>query len=304
MNSTPTSECPSGCIKPGGHVRVESASSLQVGSEVTIAIQLQNITDLYGVEIQLSFNPGILQVQDDKAGTVGIQIQPGDVPDPQLCFVVQNAADNAAGIIAYGVSLLRPSPPATGSGVLARFRFKGLAAGTSNVSITRLSIVASDSCCLDVTKESGSITVVSPTPTGGTVTGRVLVQGRSNYSGATVTIGGRQAVTGPDGTFSITNVSAGTYTVSASIASYLRAEKSGVAVTNGSTVTLPDVTLLAGDVDNNCAINIIDLAILGSAFGSSPPTDPRVDFNQDNRVNVLDLSLLSGNFGRVCPGPW
>jgi hypothetical protein len=274
-----------------------------VGADVTIAINLENITNMYGLEIKLSFNPALLEVQDDKPGTVGMQIQPGEFPNPESYFVAQNAADNAAGTIAYAASLLSPSPAASGSGVVARIRFKALAAGTSTVSITQLAIVASDNCCLIPTTTDGSVAVVGA-QTGGAVTGRVLLQGRSNHSGATVTIGGRQGTTGTDGSFTISNVPAGTYTVSAVIANYLRADKSSVVVTNGSTVNLPEVTLLAGDIDNNCTVNIFDLVPLGAAYGSTPPSDARVDFNQDNVINIFDLVLLAGNYNKTCPGPW
>jgi hypothetical protein len=298
-----TPSCPSGCTRTGGSLRIDSASNVQVNSEVTLAINLENITDMYGLEIKLAFNPAILQVQDDKPGTVGMQIQPGEFPSPESYFIAQNAADNSAGTIAYAVSLLSPSPAASGSGVVARIRFKALAAGTSNVSITQLAIVAKDNCCLIPTMTDGVVTVVGA-QAGGTVTGRVLVQGRSNYSGVTVTVGGRQGATGTDGSFTISSVPAGTYTASAVIANYLRADKSGVIVTNGGTATLADVTLLAGDVDNNCTINIFDLVPLGAAYSSSPPSDARVDFNQDNVINIFDLVLLAGNYSKSCPGPW
>ena len=303
MAAVNTPACPSGCTRSGGTLRIDSASNVQVGADVTIAINLENITNMYGMEITLAFNPAILQVQDDKPGTVGMQIQPGEFPSPDSYFIAQNAADNSAGTIAYAVSLLSPSPAASGSGVVARIRFKALAAGTSTVSITHLAIVASDNCCLIPTTVDGAVTAVGA-QTGGTVTGRVLMQGRSNYSGATVTVGGRQGTTGSNGSFTISNVPAGTYTASASIANYLRADKSGVVVTNGGTVNLADVTLLAGDIDNNCTINIFDLVPLGAAYGSTPPSDARVDFNQDNVINIFDLVLLAGNYNATCPGPW
>ena len=298
-----TPVCPSGCTRSSGAMRIDSAANVQAGADVTIAISLENITNMYGLEVTLAFNPAILQVQDDKPGTVGVQIQPGEFPNPESYFVAQNAADNSAGTVAYAVSLLSPSPAATGSGVVARIRFKALAAGTSSITISHLAIVASDNCCLIPTTTDGSVTVIGAA-TGGTVTGRVLIQGRSNYGGATVSVAGLQTTTGTNGSFTISNVPAGTYTVNAVIANYLRADKSGVVVTNGGTATLADVTLLAGDIDGNCTINIFDLVPLGAAYSSTPPSDARVDFNQDNVINIFDLVLLAGNYNKTCPGPW
>ena len=294
-------DCPSGCTKPGGIVQVESAAGIEVDDEVVIAIQLLDITDMYGIEIELSFNPNILQVQDDKPGTVGTQIQPGDLPNPERGFVVQNAADNQAGTIAYAFSLLAPSPTAFGSGALARIRFKVVAPGTSPVAIQRVVIVAKDSCCLQLTTQDGSVAAAT---TSGAVTGTVRAQGRTNLSGITVSIGSKQTTTGANGQYTITGLAAGSYTISAVLPSYIRAEKANIVVTSGNTTLVPETTLLAGDIDNNCTINIFDLVLLGAAYGSSPPAEPRADFNQDNVLNIFDLVLLGGNYNVVCPGPW
>lgn len=296
-----TQTCPSGCSRPGGTVRVSSATNVQIGQEFVLTVQIENVTNMYGIELALAFNPAILQVKDSKPGTVGVQIEPGDFPDPFLSFNAQNAADNTAGTIAYAVSLLRPAPPASGSGVLARIYFQAIAPGTSAVSITRVMAVAADSCCLETTTQDGSASVQA---VGGTVTGRVLLQGRTNYSGVTVSIGGRQVTTGANGAYSISGVPVGTHTISAAAATYLDSQRGSIVVSSGGTTTVPDVTLLAGDVDDNCTINIFDLVALGAVYGTTPPGDPRVDYNQDNTVNIFDLVLLAANYGLSCPGPW
>jgi hypothetical protein len=307
-NATPAAaplaqmDCPSGCTKPGGTVRVGSATGVQIDSEVTVPVYLENVTDLYGAEIVLSFDPSILQVQDDKPGTVGTQITPGNLPDPEQCFVVQNAANNEAGTIAYAVSLLRPSPPATGDGVLARIRFKAIGTGTSPIRVSRAILVASDACCLEITTEDGSVS--TGTANVGAVQGVVRVEGRTNYGGVTVSIGGKEATTATDGSFTVNGIAPGDYTLSAVIDSYLRADRPNVTISAGNTTSVPAVTLLAGDIDNNCQIDIFDLVALGSAYGTSPPDEPAADFNQDNQLNIFDLVLLAGNYGLTCPTDW
>ena len=296
------SSCPSGCTRPGGHVRISSASDVAVGDEVVINVHLEHFTNLYGVEIEFRYNPALLEVQDDKPGTVGTQIMPGDMPDPEQGFVVQNAVDEGTGTIAYAVALLNPNPPASGSGVLARIRFKALAAGTSTISVKRAMLVASDSCCLEITTQSGTVSAISGTT--GSVTGIVRLQGRTNFAGATVSIAGQQATTAADGSFTIMGIAPGSYTISADAPGYLASEKANVVITASIMTNVPQVTLLAGDIDGNCTINVFDLVALGAHYCSSPPGEPLADFNQDNAINIFDLVLLAGNYGRFCPTPW
>jgi hypothetical protein len=48
----------------------------------------------------------------------------------------------------------------------------------------------------------------------------------------------------------------------------------------------------------------LDATIVGTAFGSSPPSDPLADINDDGTVNILDASLLGGNWHKCSPVPW
>ena len=44
-------------------------------------------------------------------------------------------------------------------------------------------------------------------------------------------------------------------------------------------------------------VDLLDLDILGSNFGTSPATFAQGDFNGDNVVDLLDLDILGANFG-------
>ena len=54
------------------------------------------------------------------------------------------------------------------------------------------------------------------------------------------------------------------------------------------------------DLDNNCAINFLDLGILKSVFFSA---DPDADFNGDGAANFLDLGMMKGATFFGPPGP-
>lgn len=294
--------CPGGCTRPGGIIRITSASNLQLGDEALVRIKLENISNLSGIELELAFDPTILQVQDDKPGTVDTQILPGDLPNPEHGFVAQNAADNKAGVIAYAVAILSPNPAANGYGTLATIRFKAIGTGDSAITVTHALAVGADSCCLNMTTYPGIIE--AGPPANGSVTGHVHLEARTDYGGVAIKIADKQTLTASDGTYVVHDIAPGVYEISAQIDNYVQTTKQGVLVSAGDTTYLPDVTLLAGDMDESCQIDIFDLVTLGSAYGTSPPIEPDADFNQDNKINIFDLVLLAGNYGVACPGTW
>jgi hypothetical protein len=151
---------------PGPTILIQpSSSDVNVGNTVTVDIRIENVPEgddgLYGVDLRLSFNPALLEVQDADPGTAEVQIQKGAFPSPD--FVVHNEADNSAGTIWYAVSQrkdLHPDP-VSGSGIVASVTFKGLAIGTSPVAFTYQKIVKKDGEQILATTQDGQIMVVA-----------------------------------------------------------------------------------------------------------------------------------------------
>ena len=56
----------------------------------------------------------------------------------------------------------------------------------------------------------------------------------------------------------------------------------------------PTPTILAGDINRDGVVNILDFQILSNNFGTS---DPDSDLNGDGIVNILDFQIFSNNFG-------
>ena len=54
----------------------------------------------------------------------------------------------------------------------------------------------------------------------------------------------------------------------------------------------------------DCKVDLFDLVLLGSNYGSSPPTDVRADINGNGAVDIYDLVMVGLNLGKQCPGPW
>lgn len=60
--------------------------------------------------------------------------------------------------------------------------------------------------------------------------------------------------------------------------------------------------LIPGDINSDGAVNYLDLALLGRAYGSrlgDPNYDPAADLNGDGVVDYLDLAILAANYGKA-----
>jgi hypothetical protein len=277
-----------------------------VGGSFTLDIMVFEVSDLYGIELELSFEPTTVEVVDADLGTSGIQIQPGVCPSPD--FVALNEVDNSTDTIIYAATSLSPSPPCDGGGVIASITFHGLVEGSSPVNFSSWLLSDTDLNTISVgSTTDGLLNVLAA----GTLEGTVDLQGRSDESGAEVCAwqgGGIVDCTTTDvaGFYSLSLLE-GTFDVTVEMARYLDAEKTYVSVVAGDTTTLTLVKLLGGDCNDDCIINILDLSFMGFRFGSSvgdPNWDERADVNNDGTINILDLTAGGVNFNKTCPVPW
>jgi hypothetical protein len=280
-------------------------ATFPVNTTFTVDIMVAGVTDLYGVELELSFDPALVVVVDADPSKSGIQIQPRDCPSPD--FEALNDVNNITGTINYAVTSLSPSPPCNGGGVVASITFQGLAAGISPVHFVHYLLSDTDLNPIPVDPQDGSLTVVPL----GILDGTVDLQGREDESGAEVCAwqsGVEMGCTTTDvvGFYSLSLLE-GTFDVTVEIGRYLDAEKTDVSVVAGDTTTLTQVKLLGGDCNDDCIINILDLSFMGFRFGSSvgdPNWDERADVNNDEEINILDLTAGGVNFNETCPVPW
>jgi len=143
----------------------------RIGPEGTteVAIRIENVTRLYGVEVHLTFDPTYLEIQDADPDKASVQLQTGSFPAPD--FVVQNQADNVQGTIDYAVSQLAPREPVDGGGVLATITVKTKGEGTSRLAFTGAKLANPDGQQIQAQTLDGEIVVavgalsVQPTPT-------------------------------------------------------------------------------------------------------------------------------------------
>jgi hypothetical protein len=275
-----------------------------VGGTTSVDIAIQDVADLYGIQVTLGFNPAYLEVVDADPVKVGVQITPGACPAPN--FVVLNTVNNATGVIQYAASSLDPSPPCNGSGVVATITFRGkLVTASTPVEFTGWLLSDTDGFAIPAYAQDGALEVIPSA-----ISGQVSLQGRTDHSGVRVSAWNGLVEVAFDLTDSAGNyqlpLSNGTYKVTAEMSRYLDGEKLNVVVSGGN-VILNTVTLLGGDANNDDLVNVQDLAIIGSHFlmvCGNPSWDGRADINNDCVINILDLTLAGVNFQKTSPVPW
>ncbi len=107
---------------PGTIVKIEPpVSQVSINDTIKVLVNVENIVNLIGVEIHLSFDTTVLEVVELNGG--------GFI---KADFVVQNTFDNAAGTIDYAVAQIN-SAPANGNGMLLEIVFRAKASGDSPI---------------------------------------------------------------------------------------------------------------------------------------------------------------------------
>lgn len=117
-------------------------------------------------------------------------------------------------------------------------------------------------------------------------------------------IGGGDTITctkplGTFGDFTFFDIPQGTYDIAVDAPHFLQKVLPGVSTVGGNNVLNLQVTLIAGDANNDNSVDVLDLDILIQNFDTSaadPFWDESADFNCDNSIDVLDLDLLIRNF--------
>jgi len=111
---------------------------------VVVDIIAENVTDLYGAEFRLTYDPAVVAVQDFKPEQDGVQIEAGTLLPSNQGFVVANQVDEVEGTVIFAMTLLNPAPPVTGNGPLARVAFNILQDTPSTINIEHAKLVAVD----------------------------------------------------------------------------------------------------------------------------------------------------------------
>jgi hypothetical protein len=118
---------------------------------IGVEIWINDVTELYGADVRLSFDPTIVEATD---------IVPGDFL--QNIWTTLDNIDNDAGTMEYAVTQLNPQPPANGSGILATIQLRAVGEGTSDLDFTYTQLANRNGVEIPATSEDGSATTSAP----------------------------------------------------------------------------------------------------------------------------------------------
>lgn len=314
----PTTPPPTTPPPTGPAVIVDVAPpSAEPGQAVSVALKLANITGLYGLQAQCSANAGIIS---------GTSRADGDVFTAANSFFVDGGYQ-ADGTWMVAASLLAPNAAFSGSGTAFTLHYTVNAAGTSDLTCAVLA-VDENGQELPVEVINGSLLVneppaptqeptaepttpaptappVTPEPTQpSTIVGVAHYQNRPDNAGITAQLYApdhslvAETTTDTDGSYSFSNVALGAYVLHLSAPQHLPVSRTVAVETGGSTVDAGADTLLAGDTNDDGAVDIADATFIGANFGAAvPPAPGNADLNADSAVDISDLVLVGGNYG-------
>jgi len=152
---------PGSAAGPQTTVRLAPAV-VQVGAGLTaaVSVHVQDVQDLYGLDIRLAFDPSAVEVVDAQPATPGVQSHPGDLL--RLDLLARNTADNSAGTVWFAMTQANPTQEVSGSGTAFTVIFRGRREGArSPLTVTYARLATRDGREIAATCRGGVIEVIA-----------------------------------------------------------------------------------------------------------------------------------------------
>jgi hypothetical protein len=116
--------------------------TLNQGQTGRLFVRIEDASEIYGVQIDMTFDTNQVRVIDADETKPGLQVLSGDFLTQGDGFEAANEVNNETGLLLYAYSRLAPAEPVSGSGTLFEFEVEALQPGSIELQFDRL-IVAS-----------------------------------------------------------------------------------------------------------------------------------------------------------------
>ncbi len=274
---------------------------LGCGEVATFTVDIRDVVNLYGVQFDLTFDPTVIEVIDPDGDPENGIVEPGTIFPMDEYEVAYELVDNVTGRVEFAISLLRvpkKAPPFSGSGTVAVITVRAVGEGVSPLAFVDAKLADGNGQPIEALTEDGSITVECEAG----LIGYAYLESRSDHSGILVSLEGTglSAVTDASGAYTFDSVPAGAYTVTFQADNFLDVVVGEVTIEEDLVTELCGYTLLAGDLNDDEVIDILDLSLCAADFGS---TAPAADVNANGIVDIYDLVLIGKNFKLASPQP-
>ena len=141
--------------QPVAQVAVVGADDVkaQVGQEFTVPVWINGVSNLYGADVRLAYDPAMLQ---------GVRVDHGNFLRQPWWVIRQGfwtwPGDGCGQCAWYALTQLRPALPQSGSGVLVYVTFRALRPGVTNLGVSA-QLSAAGGVPIAVTTRGATVTV-------------------------------------------------------------------------------------------------------------------------------------------------
>jgi hypothetical protein len=139
-----------GWVQAGPQLYLQNVP-LQDEKLLVVSLMLRDMADLYGAEVQIRYDPAQLRVRDENPRLPGSQIAPGPLLAFNDRFVATNDVDQAAGLVNFVFTLIKPATPISGEGALATVVFEMTDDGPFLIEVVNAKLVSSKLEAIPVT---------------------------------------------------------------------------------------------------------------------------------------------------------
>jgi hypothetical protein len=196
-------------------------------------------------------------------------------------------------------------PDLAATGTILNVAYTAAAEGTAQLLCNVDAIDGAGNLIANVPFIGTTITVLGNS----SVSGIVTLDAATNHSGSTITlfdildVAVATTVTAADGSFSIANVAPGTYQIEADAPGYVSTRSNDTSI--GATVTLPSGLLIAGDINDDEVVDLLDITQFAADYPTQQITPTAAyDVTRDGTVNISDFFITVQNMDTVGPTVW
>lgn len=132
-------------------------------TRLEVPIEVRGAQNVYAVDVELTFDPAILAVEDSDPATEGIQPALGTFLDAGL--VLYRTVDPQAGVLRFVMTQVNPAEPKSGDGVLLVVYFVTQAEGLSPLTINSVTLSDREGAAIPASAVSSQVEVAEGKPT-------------------------------------------------------------------------------------------------------------------------------------------